>query len=103
MITCPKCKHEWEPVPTWRTYLNKKPGSKVHFFSEKDGAVQRTRLHYGHDVPLDTVRASMTLVASDHAHDPFFRWCDVPSGTIDEVIKYISRERILAKGSVISS
>jgi hypothetical protein len=94
-IPCPKCGYV-DPT-TWRDYLKKAPGNKVHFMSNvgKDGEilVTRTRLHYGPDVGLDVVEASLRLVAADHKGDPFFRWIDVPTGTIEEVLMTITRRR----------
>ena len=73
--------------------MKKAPGNKVHFFSNTGTGtvpvVLRTRLHYKYGLDVDTVRASLLLVEADHKTDPYFRWCDVNSGTISEIIKYM--------------
>jgi hypothetical protein len=89
MPTCPKCKHEWVDV-TWRDYLKKQPGHKVHFFSNEskdtEPEVRRTRLHFKLDTDKAVIRAALELIQIEHRTDPFFRWCDTAEGTIDSII-----------------
>lgn len=91
MPTCPKCKHSFEPPATWRSYLSKTPGRRIHFYSTIDGKVTRTRLHYRLDIPPDAVRASLILVAAEHAHDAYFRWADYPPEDGETAIETIIR------------
>lgn len=89
--TCPKCGHVFGEH--WTDYLKKQPGHHVHFFSNHGTQavprIIRSRLHYRIGMEPSVIRASLMLVELDHRSDPFFRWCDVASGTLDEVIKYM--------------
>lgn len=95
MITCPKCKHSWEPEPTWRGYLSKANGEhhKVHFFTNKgtmtEPKVERIRLYFKKGTLTDIIRAALELTAIEHKHDAFFRWCDTPDNSIESVLKML--------------
>jgi hypothetical protein len=87
MNICPKCGYGAD----WRGYLKKAPGYKVHFYSSNGAAVARTRLHFKLTMPFDDIHAAMTLIQIEHQYDPFFKWCDVPDGSIDSVIANLKR------------
>lgn len=93
ILTCPKCGHTFGEH--WKDYLKKVPGHKVHFFSSKNDrmgtpVVTRTRLHFRTATPVSVIRAALELIAIEHLSDPFFRWSDHKSGTIDEVLHYLN-------------
>lgn len=99
MINCPKCGHSFEQrASSWRDYLKKRPGYKVHFFSNKgNGAephVTRTRLYFE---KLDIIEAALRLVSIEHKHDPFFRWCDCADGKLETVIINLKRGAPIGK------
>ena len=75
----------------WQQYLKTVPGYKVHFFSNigtvAEPRISRTRLHYRENISKDTIRASLILIAVEHEHDRYFRWCDNISGTIEETMQ----------------
>jgi hypothetical protein len=101
--TCPKCNHTWSPPPTWRSYLSKASGEhyRLHFYSNKGTSAvpraTRTRLYFLKTTKLDTIIAALELTAVEHAHDPFFRWCDTPEGTLASMKRHV--ERLVNQGS----
>ena len=87
-----KCKACGQTITIgWKQYLQTVPGYKVHFFSNIGSAAEpkiiRTRLHYRVDIDHDIIRASLILIAAEHEHDKYFRWCDTISSTIEETME----------------